>query len=148
MQIKDIMTPSVRTVSPTDTLRDAALIMAEADIGALPVAEGDRLTGMVTDRDIAIRGVALGKHGDAAVSEVMSNEVLYCFNDESAAAVSSNMGDLQVRRLPVLDRDKRLVGIVSLADLACSADTESAGEALGAITRPGGEHSQVSDTRM
>lgn len=148
MQIKDLMTPSVRTIGPDDSLRDAALVMAECDVGALPVAQGDRLVGMITDRDIAIRGVALGKHGDAQVSEVMSAEVLYCFADESIEDVCANMGDVQVRRLPVLSHDKRLLGIVSLADLATSAQSESAGMALEAITRPGGEHSQINDTRM
>src|SRR5262249_48056812 len=103
MQIKDIMTPSVRTVAPDESLRDAALIMAECDVGALPVAEKDRLVGMITDRDIAVRGVALGKHGDCLVSEAMSPEVLYCFADESVEDVCANMGDIQVRRLPVLN---------------------------------------------
>jgi len=148
MKIKDLMTPSVRTAGLNDTLRDAALVMAECDVGCLPVADGDRLVGMITDRDIAVRGVALGKNGDASVSEVMTAQVLYCFADESVEDVCANMGDIQVRRLPVLNQDKRLVGIVSLADLATSANSESTSMAFEAITRPGGEHSQMDDTRM
>lgn len=148
MQIKDIMTPGVRTVRAEESLRDAALCMAECDVGALPVTDDERLIGMITDRDIAVRGVALGKQADATVGEAMSPEVMYCFADEDVEDVCANMGDIQVRRLPVVDHEKRLVGIVSLADIATAAQCESAGMALEAITRPGGAHSQVSDTRM
>jgi len=116
--------------------------MADIDAGVLPVGENDRLVGIITDRDIAIRGVAEGKGPDAKVREIMSKEVKYCFEDEDIDDVLENMGDLQVRRLPVLSREKRLVGIVSLGDLAGN-EAEEAGEALSSISRPGGEHSQT-----
>lgn len=147
MKIRDAMTPNVRTIGPDATLRQAARMMADADVGALPVASGDRLAGMVTDRDIVIRAIAAGKGPDATVGEVMSHEVLYCRDDDDIADVCENMSDLQIRRLPVVNADKRLVGIVSLADIADSADAEDAGEALEAITRPGGAHNQSIDGR-
>jgi CBS domain-containing protein len=148
MQIRNIMTPSVRTIGPSDSLRDAALIMAECDVGALPVADHDRLIGMITDRDIAVRGMALGKTGQTKVSEAMSGALKYCFDDEDVEDVCANMGDIQVRRLPVVNHNKRLVGIVSLADIATAAQCESAGMALEAITRPGGAHSQAGEASL
>jgi len=147
MKIRDLMTPDVRTIKPEATIREAARLMAEADVGALPVASGDRLAGMVTDRDIVIRAIAAGKNADATVGEVMSHEVLYCREDDDVEDVCENMSDLQVRRLPVVNADKRLVGIVSLADIADNAEAEDAGEALEAITRPGGAHNQSMDGR-
>ncbi len=146
MKIRDAMTPTVRTVSPETSLREAARLMADGDLGALPVASGDRLAGMITDRDMVIRAIAVGKGPDITVGEVMTHEVLYCRADDEIADVCENMSDLQVRRLPVVDADKRLVGIVSLADIADSA-SDVAGEALEAITRPGGPRSQSIDGR-
>jgi CBS domain-containing protein len=136
------MTSEVRIASPDQTIKEAAKIMADIDAGVLPVGENDRLVGIITDRDIAIRGVAEGKGPDTKVREIMSKEVKYCFEDEDIDDVLENMGDLQVRRLPVLSREKRLVGIVSLGDLAGN-EAEEAGEALSSISRPGGEHSQT-----
>ncbi|MER9443155.1 CBS domain-containing protein [Mesorhizobium sp. M0340] len=143
MKVGNCMTKDVEIASPQQTLRDAAEMMGRLDAGAMPVGENDRLVGMVTDRDIAIRGVAQGKTPDAKVREVMSTEVRYCFEDEDAEDVLRNMADLKVRRLPVLNRDKRLVGIVSLGDLATNSETTTAGEALSGISQPGGEHSQT-----
>jgi CBS domain-containing protein len=137
------MTKNVRIVSPDQTLRDAAKAMANLDAGALPVSENDRLVGMITDRDIAVRGVAAGKGPDARIRDVMSTEVKYCFDDEDADDVLRNMSDLKVRRLPVVNRDKRLVGIISLGDLAMNGEAAQAGAALGGISQPGGEHSQT-----
>ena len=98
---------------------------------------------MITDRDIAVRAVAQGRGPDTKVREVMSTEVLYCFEDQTVDEVTRNMADVRVRRLPVVNRDKRLVGILSLGDLAIDASAqEEAGEALGGISRPGGQHSQ------
>jgi CBS domain-containing protein len=144
MKISDCMTRKVRVIEPDMTLRDAARLMADLDAGVLPVNEGDKLVGVLTDRDIAIRAIAAGKGPDCPVSEAMSREVKYCYEDEDVEHVARNMGDLQVRRLPVMNRDKRLVGIVTLGDIACSkrADTDCVGEALGSISRPGGTHSQ------
>ena len=145
MKIREAMTPDVRTVGPEATIREAARIMAETDVGALPVAAGDRLAGMVTDRDIAVRAIAIGKGPDTTVGEVMTHEVLYCFDDDDIADVCENMADMQIRRLPVVNADKRLVGIVSLADIADASRAQVAGEALEGITRPGGRHNQSLD---
>jgi CBS domain-containing protein len=117
--------------------------MGELDIGALPVEENDRLVGMITDRDIAVRAVAVGRGADTPIRDVMSGEVKYCYEDQTVDEVTQNMGELRIRRLPVLNRDKRLVGILSLGDLAIDETArDEAGEALGGISRPGGQHSQ------
>jgi CBS domain-containing protein len=143
MRVSECMTRDVRIASPDETIREAAKIMASIDAGVLPVGQNDRLVGMITDRDIAIRGVAEGKGPDAKIRDVMSPEVRYCFEDDDVEDVLENMGDLQVRRLPVLNHEKRLVGIVSLGDLAANGESEDAGDALSNISRPGGEHSQT-----
>lgn len=146
MLVQDAMSRDVRTVSPETTIKEAARIMADADVGALPVAAGDRLAGMVTDRDIAVRGVAIGKGPECTVGEVMTHDVLYCHEDEDLGLIAQNLAENQVRRLPVVDVDKRLVGIISLADIA-DARADEAGEALEGITRPGGERSQSIEGR-
>ena len=143
MRIRECMTRKVAIASPSDTLCDAAIQMAECDAGVLPVGEDDRLVGMITDRDIAIRAVAKNLGPDTPVREVMSQEVLYCFEDEDVRHVAENMGEQQIRRLPVLSRDKRLVGIVSLGDLAKSTVEEISGHAMANISRPGGRHDQA-----
>jgi CBS domain-containing protein len=125
----------------------AARLMADLDVGVLPVGENDRLIGMVTDRDIVVRGLASGRGTDATIRDVMSQDVRYCYEDQSVDEVSINMGDIQVRRLPVLNREKRLVGIISLGDIATSdASTSESGETLSEVSRSGGQHSQ-SETR-
>jgi CBS domain-containing protein len=143
MKVKDAMTRDVRTANPDETVRKAAQMMASLDAGVLPVGENDRLVGMITDRDIAIRGVAEGKGPNAKVREVMTQDVKYCFEDQDVDEVTRNMGDIQVRRLPVLDREKRLIGIVSLGDIAATEDGSATAQALQMICRPGGEHTQV-----
>ena len=142
MRVGECMTRDVRLASPDQTIGEAAMIMAEIDAGALPVGDGDRLVGMLTDRDIAVRAVAQGKGLDTKVRDVMSSEIKYCFNDDDVDEVIDNMGDIKVRRLVVLNRDKRMVGIVSLGDLAKDGPTAQTGAALNQICRPGGEHSQ------
>jgi len=137
------MTRDVRVANADETIRQAARLMASLDAGALPVGENDRLVGMITDRDIAIRGVAEGKSPDTKVRDVMTAEVKYCFDDQDIGDVTRNMGDLQVRRLPVVNRDKRLVGILSLGDAAVTTGDGAAGEALSSISQPGGQHSQT-----
>ena len=144
MKVKDAMTSEVRMVSPAQTIRDAAKLMAELDVGALPVAEHDRLVGMITDRDIAVRAVAEGLPVETPISKIMSHEVLYCFDDQRLEEVTRNMGEVQVRRLPVVNRDKRLVGIVSFADLARSEQPTTVGRAVSHVSEPGGKHSQSS----
>jgi CBS domain-containing protein len=143
MRISECMTRDVRIVDPDETLEQAALAMAEIDAGILPVGRNDRLVGIITDRDIAIRGVAQGRGPSAKVGDVMSPEILYCFIDDDAGEVLDNLADIQVRRLPVLDREKRLVGIISISDLAGNGEAAQAGEALGDIARPSGQHSQI-----
>jgi CBS domain-containing protein len=144
MKISEAMTRDVRMVRPDQTIREAAELMAQMDIGALPVQENDRLVGMITDRDIAVRAVAEGRSPDTKVREVMSNEIKYCFEDQSVEEVTRNMGEQRLRRLPVLSRDKRLVGILALGDLALQRSSrDDAGLALGGISRRGGEHSQA-----
>jgi CBS domain-containing protein len=144
MRVSEAMTTDVVLVDPDRTIREAAQMMAERDIGALPVSQGDRLVGMITDRDIAVRGVAKGCDANTKVGDVMSREVKYCFDDDDLDDVASNMGDIQVRRLPVLNRDKRLVGIVSLGDVAaCESDPSKTGEAVACISARGGQHSQT-----
>lgn len=142
MKIRDIMSREVTIASPNDTMQEAAGTMGRLDVGSLPVSENDRLVGMVTDRDIAVRGAGQGLPPSAPVSQAMSREVKYAFDDEDVDAVAENMADLQVRRLPVVNRDKRLVGIVSLADIARAAKPKEVGETLREVSQPGGQHSQ------
>lgn len=119
MKISELMTPEVEIIRPDDTLHTAARLMADLDVGALPVGQNDRLVGMISDRDITVRAVARGFEPDkTAVRDAMSEHIRYCFEDEDTSEVAHKMGQWQVRRLPVLNRDKRLVGIVSLGDLA------------------------------
>src|SRR5215469_3782402 len=137
MKIRDVMTRDVELIGPESTIQHAATRMAEADVGLLPVGEGERLIGMITDRDIAIRGVANGKNPTKTkVRDVMTEQVLYCFEDDEAELAAETMGELQIRRMPVVDRDKRLIGVVSLADLALKHDSGKAGEALGCVVMP------------
>lgn len=147
MRISEAMTRDVHLARPDQTIQDAAKLMAEIDSGALPVTDGDRLIGMVTDRDLAIRAVAQGKGPQTSVREVMSPDVKYCFDDEDTQEVAHNMADIQMRRLPVVNRDKRLVGIISLGDLATSEGARPAGEALKGISEPGGPRSQSAGRR-
>jgi CBS domain-containing protein len=147
MNVSERMTRDVEVAEPNQSIVDAARLMADLDVGVLPVGENDRLVGMITDRDIVVRGLANGRGLDTPIREVMSAEIRYCYEDQSLEEVARNMSDIQVRRLPVLNRDKRLVGIISLGDIATGeAPTSKSGEALSGISRPGGEHSQ-SDAR-
>ena len=142
MKVSEIMTRGVEIASPDDTIQQAASRMAELDVGVLPVGENDRLVGMLTDRDIAIRAVAQGRGPDTKVREAMTPEVRYCFEDEDLDDVVQNMGENKVRRLPVMSRDKRLVGIVSFGDVALYGDSEQADTAVTAVSEPGGPHTQ------
>lgn len=138
MQIKDLMTREVELIGPMTMIKDASRMMRDDDLGMLPVAKDDRLVGTLTDRDIVVRAVAEGKDpSQTPVGDVMSERVLYCFDDQTAKEVAENMGGNQIRRLPVLNRDKRLVGIVSLGDLSVGGPADQAGEALGRISEPG-----------
>ena len=142
MQISEVMTTDVKIVSPNQTIAQAARLMQELDAGILPVGEDDRLVGMISDRDIAIRAVGAGKSAATPVRDIMTREVMYCFEDDEVESVAQNMSDNKVRRLPVINQKKRLVGIVSLGDLAIIDGPDNAGEALCGISEPGGAHSQ------
>jgi CBS domain-containing protein len=136
MQLREIMVPDPVVLAPDASLREAAAKMRDIDSGVMPIGENDRLVGMLTDRDITIRATAEGKDPERTpVREVMSGEVVYCFEDEDIEAAARKMEEHQIRRLIVLDRDKRLVGIASLGDLAVHApDNRLAGEAIEAVS--------------
>lgn len=136
-QVFEAMTRGVRTIGPSDTLIEAAKAMTDLDVGALPVCDGERLLGMVTDRDIVIRGVAQGCANDqACVSDVMTEEVLWCYEDQDVEAVLDKMRGQQVRRVPVVDHDKRLVGMLSLGDVAVKAQDADMNDTLEGISEP------------
>jgi CBS domain-containing protein len=136
-QVADVMTRDVRVVSPKDSIQRAAQCMDELNVGVVPVCDGSKLLGMVTDRDITVRGVAAGKMADSPVTEVMSEHVRWCYEDQDIDEVMDEMRDAQIRRLPVVDHDKKLVGIVSLGDLADrGSDDKRVGETLKDISTP------------
>lgn len=145
MKVREAMTNDVCVTSPDRSIRDAARLMAKIDAGALPVGENDRLVGMITDRDIAVRAVAEGKSLETNVGDIMSKEVLYCFDDEDLDDVARNMSHVKVRRLPVLNREKRLVGILSVGDLALHEDAKTVGWTIAHISEHGGGHSPAHD---
>jgi CBS domain-containing protein len=143
MKISEVMTSDVETVQPAATIQEAAGFMLRADAGSIPVCDGERLQGMITDRDIAVRAVAEGRGPDTPVTEIMTGDVLYAFEDDDVEDVAAQMSQAQVRRLPVVSRDeKRLVGIVSLGDLSNAGEHDVAALALDGITEDGGERSQ------
>jgi CBS domain-containing protein len=142
MRISDVMTRDVATVRPDQTAREAANFMLNSDAGSIPVTEGDRLIGMITDRDIAVRGVALGHGPDTPVSEIMTSGIVCAREDDSIEDVASRMSEAQVRRLPVIDESEKLIGIVSLGDLSRETDGETAHHALEGVSAPGGQHQQ------
>ena len=134
MNVAQVMTKDVELTDPGTTICEAARRMRDEDVGALPVGENDRLVGMVTDRDIAVRGVAEGKDpGSCTVRDVMSDGVFYCFEDEEAERAAEVMAQHKVRRLPILNREKRLVGVLALADLARAGAGE---DALRSVSEP------------
>lgn len=135
MQIRDIMHSECTYIDHRDSLQLAATLMERHDIGAVPVAEGDKLVGMITDRDIVTRAVATNtdvRHTKAG--ELMTDRVLYCYEDDDIDKVAQNMADEKIRRLPVVSRDKRLKGMVSLGDIASKASDDAAGHSLARIT--------------
>lgn len=134
-QIKDIMIPSIKWMSPDSPVSKIAQTMRDMDVGFIPLAENDRMIGMVTDRDITVRAIAAGKNPEStAARDIMTPKTYYCYDDQDIEEVCNNMGEIQVRRLPVVNRDKRLVGIVSLGDLSQSASRPNVGQAQQQIT--------------
>ncbi|HEY8593132.1 MAG TPA: CBS domain-containing protein [Sphingomicrobium sp.] len=142
MKVSEVMTSDVQTVRPDETAQQAASFMLSADAGSIPVTDGDRLVGMITDRDIAVRGVARGYGPETPVRELMTDNIVAARTDDDIQDVASRMSEAQVRRLPVVDENERLCGIVSLGDLARETNDESAHQALEGVSEPGGSHSQ------
>ncbi len=147
MKIAEVMTPNPEVVTSEQPIQEAARRMLDADTGALPVAEGDRLIGMVTDRDITVRAVAEGRGPDTPVREVMSEKLLFAWDDQDVDEVAIQMSDAQVRRMPILSREgETLVGMVSIGDLVQANEGEAAGVAVAGVTEPGGEHNQSEES--
>jgi CBS-domain-containing membrane protein len=142
MKVSEVMTREVQTIQPDQTAQEAASFMLSADAGSIPVTDGERLVGMITDRDIAVRGVAKGNGPDTPVRDLMSNDVICARIDEDCDEVASRMSGAQVRRLPIVDQSERLCGIVSLGDLAREGASQTAETALEGVTQPGGQHQQ------
>jgi len=142
MKVSEVMTRDVQTVRPDEPVQQAASFMLSADAGSIPVTDGERLIGMITDRDIAVRGVAKGYGPDTPVRELMTDDIISARADDDIDEVASKMSRAQVRRLPVIDENERLCGIVSLGDLARETDGEDAHEALEGVSEPGGQHRQ------
>ncbi|MED5549477.1 MAG: CBS domain-containing protein [Pseudomonadota bacterium] len=141
MKISQCMSRTVDVSSPEEPISAIATRMRQLDSGVIPLGENDRLVGVITDRDIVVRAVAAGRGPDTPAREAMSPEILYCYEDDALESVASNMAEQKVRRLPVVDSDKRLVGIVSLGDIA-RADGRAGEAAFRAVSEQGGLHSQ------
>jgi len=140
LNVSELMTTPVTTCANDDSLQRAAQLMWEGDCGAVPVVHGEgHLVGMITDRDITIRAVAEGRSGETLVRDVMTRDVQYCFETDDVDEAASKMSQLRVRRLPVLNKDRRLVGVISLGDIWRTDEGDSE-KALGGIARPGGPH--------
>lgn len=142
MKVSDVMTRDVQTVRPDQTAKEAASFMLSADAGSIPVTDGDRLVGMITDRDIAVRGVAKGNGPDTPVRDLMSSDCICAREDDNIEDIASKMSKAQVRRLPVIDSNERLCGIISLGDLSRETDKSTASQALEGVSQPGGQHQQ------
>ncbi|WP_096698824.1 CBS domain-containing protein [Polaromonas sp. AER18D-145] len=135
--VTDVMTRNVRTLAPTSTVAEAAKAMDELDVGVIPVCEGDKLLGMVTDRDIVVRAVAQGLDGNTPLAKVMSTDVRTARETDDLDTVLADMASSQIRRLPVLDGSERLVGIISIGDIAVKGqDEEDVGQSLAEISSP------------
>jgi CBS domain-containing protein len=142
MQLHEVMTPNVEVVHPDEPVQEAASLMRSLDVGSLPVYDGNKMHGIITDRDITIRATAEGRNPQQTkVREVMSSGLVYCFEDQSVEEAARLMEGRQIRRLPILDRNQQLVGIVALGDLALELPDERAvGQVLEAISEPAQPH--------
>ena len=138
MQVSETMSREVLVAAPGQSLVEVARVMGEADIGSMPVGDDGELIGWVTDRDIAVRGIGEGRMPDTPISEVMSPNVEYCFEDDEVGEAARKMSEAQLHRLPVLDQDHRLVGIIALADLARSDHDQAVATAVEGISRASG----------
>ena len=135
MKISECMTAQPHIMAPEQSIQEAARVMEEMNIGFLPVGQDNQLVGVVTDRDIAVRGIGRGVDGATQVQQVMSKDVRHCFEDDNVDAVLSNMGQLQMRRMPVLNRDNQVTGVVSLGDLSQVGQEASTADALSEISK-------------
>jgi CBS domain-containing protein len=142
MKISEMMTRDVEVARPETSLREAAETMARIDAGSLPVCDGRRLQGIITDRDIVVRALAKGLGPDTTVAQIMTSDVEYCFEDDDLTEVCDKMATGQIRRIPVVNRDRELVGIVSLGDLARQSPPAKAGDVLEEVSQPGGNNLQ------
>jgi CBS domain-containing protein len=136
MKVKDVMTPSPQVIAPDADLSEAAALMGRLNVGALPVSENDRVIGIITDRDITVRATAESQAPDTEVREVMTPQVTTCHEDDDIKRCANLMEKKQIRRLPVLSKDNRLVGIVSLGDLAIRTDQQLSGSVLERVSEP------------
>jgi len=137
MKLKEIMTSNVEVIHPNDTLQTAARKMHDRDIGFLPVCDGDRLIGVMTDRDLITRALADGMDSKAMLGrDLVTSPAIYCFDDQSVDEAAKLMHDNQIRRLVILSRDKRMVGVVSLGDLAMNIDDKKSGDVLQSVSEP------------
>jgi CBS domain-containing protein len=135
--IREVMTRDVEVINPNDTLRDAAEKMRSLNVGAIPVCDGQRVLGMLTDRDIVVRAIALGRDANTTqVADAMSSGISYCFEDDDADTVLDQMKEKQIRRFIVVDRNKKLVGIVAIGDFAGEVSEDKVGETLQGISEP------------
>ena len=142
MKISDVMTTELETVTPDQTAKDAAGFMLSADTGSIPVCDNGKVIGMITDRDIAVRGVAEGRGPETSVRDLMSKDIVCAREDDDVASIAQKMSDSQVRRLPVVDANQKLVGMVSLGDLSRETDNGAANKALEGVSAPGGQRQQ------
>jgi CBS domain-containing protein len=137
MQLKDIMTEEVEVIQPDTLIKDAAAMMRDLDVGVLPVTNGRALSGVLTDRDIVVRSTAEGNNpGDVRAGSIISEDVAWCYEDDEVETASNKMKKNKIRRLPIVNRENELVGIVSLGDLAVEADEDMAGETLEEVSKP------------
>ena len=142
MKVSEVMSRDVQCVGPDQPVQEAAGFMLSANAGSIPVTEGRKLLGMITDRDIAVRGVAKGYGPETAVRDLMTDDIVSARIDDDVADVAERMSAAQVRRLPVIDEKQELCGIVSLGDLSRQTDGQSASIALEGVSQPGGQHQQ------
>ncbi len=147
-RVRDVMTRAVIVVKPDDTVKHAAIKMEAHDVGPLPVCDGERLVGVLTDRDITVRAVAAGRDPNTTrVRETMTAELIHVRDDDDVREAAAVMRQRQIRRLPVVDREQRLVGILALADLARHATGDAAEDALEGVSQPAGEMSAAEARR-
>lgn len=144
MKVSDCMSARVDIARREDTMSDVARVMRQSEVGFMPVCDGVNLVGTITDRDMVVRGLADEKGPDTVVSEIMSEELIYCFDDEELDDAAAKMSDNQIRRLPVLSREMRVVGVISLGDIAQASDDDGsrASETFSNVTEAGGRHAQ------